>query len=127
MTPGDAEVPGRDGFAVQLHERQHEPAHARVDVHRRADRGRELGELGDRVDDALRVLRRGADDEHGVVVDARGHRVDVGAEVGAHRHLVHPDAEVVRGLVERGVRALGDDHLGCGDARVRRAPVRVRP
>ena len=62
-------------------------------------------ELRDRVDHALRVLRRGADDEHGVVVDARGHRVDVGAPVGVARHLVHAHAEVVRGLVERRVRA----------------------
>ena len=83
---------------------------------------RELGELGDRVDHALRVLRRGSDDERRVVVDERGHRVDVGAEVGAHRNLVHPDAEVVRALVERGVRAVGDHHLGLGRRRVRRAP-----
>jgi hypothetical protein len=31
-------------------------------------------------------------------------------------HLVEPDAEQVGGLVERGVGALGHDHLGLGDA-----------
>ena len=95
---------------------QHEPAHARVDVHRRADAGRELRNLGNRIDHALRVLRRGADDQHRVVVDARRHRVDVGAPVVAHGDLVQRDAEVVRGLVERSVGAVGDHHLGLGDA-----------
>ena len=37
----------------------------------------------DRVDHSLRVLRRGADDEHGVVVDRVGHRIGVGAIVVA--------------------------------------------
>jgi hypothetical protein len=42
----------------------------------------------DRVDDAMRVRRRGADDQHGRLVDGGGGRGDVGAEVSADGH--HP-------------------------------------
>ena len=74
----DAEVPRRTVSSEQLGERQHEAAHAGVDVAVGADRGGELGDLGDRVDDALRVLRRRSDDEHGVRTDGGRHRLDVG-------------------------------------------------
>ena len=74
------------------------------------------GQLGDRVDHALRVLRGAAHHQHGVGADERGHGVDVGAPVVAHRHLVQPEPEVVGGLVERGVGAGRHDHLRLGDA-----------
>ena len=45
-----------------------------------------------------------------------GHCIDVGAPVRVDTDLVCQDAEVVRRLVERGVGALGDHHLGRGDA-----------
>ncbi len=69
----------------------------------------------DRIDDALRVLRSGADHQHGAIGDRAGHRVDVGAVAvsDGHPHGLH--AEVVRGLLERSVCGCGQHHLGIGD------------
>ena len=80
------------------------------------DLGGQRRQLGDRIDHALRVLRRAADDQHRVRSDERRHGVDVGAPVVAHRHLVQPDAEVVGRLVERRVGAGRHHHLRLGDA-----------
>ena len=52
--------------------RQHPPADARVHVAADATRGREGGQRGDVVDDAVRVRRRGADHQHRRVVDGLG-------------------------------------------------------
>ena len=76
----------------------------------------ELGQLRDRIDDTLRVLRCRADDEHGVVGDVRGHRIDVREPLVVDVDLVRVDAEVVRGLVERRMRARRDHHVGRRDA-----------
>ena len=59
----DAEVPGRHVVPDALEERQHEPADARVDVAARAVLGRERGEVGHRVHDAVRVGERRRDDD----------------------------------------------------------------
>ena len=79
--PVDPEVPGRDRVAELLEEREHHAAHARVGVEAGTHGGGERGEFRDRVDDTLRVLRRGTDDERGAVGHGRGHGLDVGAEV----------------------------------------------
>ena len=82
----------------------------------------------DRVDDALRVLRSRADDQHGVVADAVGHRVDVGAPVRVDVDLVRGHAEVVRGLVERRVRARRRSPSSARSTpRSARARARARP
>ena len=79
----DGEVPRRDRLAEPREVGERDPAHAGVDVAADVPLGGERGDRRDRVDHALRVLRRGADDEHGAVVDRGSHRVDVGPPVGA--------------------------------------------
>jgi hypothetical protein len=106
-TPVDPEVPRRHVSAEHLGEGQHEPAHAGVDVAVGADARRQLGDRRDRVDHTLRVLGCRPDDEHRLVVDGIGHRVDVGGVVVAYRHLDDRHVEHVRRLVERGVGRLG--------------------
>ena len=78
-------------------------------------RGGRRGDLGHRVHHPVGVRRCAGDDQHGVVVDRRGHRVGVGAEVGADRHQDGLDAEVVRGLVEGGVGGGGQHHPRARD------------
>ena len=112
----DAEVPRRDVTPEALGERQHEAAHAGVDVAVGADGCGQRGDRRDGVDDALRVLRRRPDDEHGVRSDGGRHRVDVGRPVVAHGCRDDAHVEQVGRLVERGVGALGEHDLGCGDA-----------
>ena len=58
--------------------------------------GRHRGQVGDRVDDAVRVAGRRADDEAGAVGHRVGHGVDVGPAVGAHRDPDLLDVEVLR-------------------------------
>ncbi len=79
-------------------------------------------ELGDRVDDAVRVGRRARDHQDRPVarlVDRRLGGGHVGGEVGADRHEHRLHAEVVRGLVERRVRGRGQHHARLGDVGVR--------
>ena len=116
VTPSTRKSHGGSVDAVHLHERQYEAAHARIDVHRRADGSGECGQLGDRIDHTLRILRRRTDDEHRVLVHERRHRVDVGLPVGVDGHLARGDIEVVRGLVERRVRTGRDHHVRFGDS-----------
>ena len=72
---------------------------------------RDRGDLGDRVEGRERVRRRAHDDERDVVAEPLLDRRAAGAPVGrVDRHEVELEAEVVRGLVERGVhRDRGDD------------------
>jgi hypothetical protein len=112
----DPEVPRRHVAAEHLGERQHEAAHAGVDVTVGADRRGQCRDRRDRIDDALRVLRRRADHEHRALVDRVGHRLDVGRPVVADRHRTDRHAEQVRRLVERGVGRFGDDDLAELDA-----------
>ena len=100
--------------------RQHPTADAGVDVAADAALDRQGGDLGDRVDDAVGVGGRRGDDEHGGVVDRRGHGGGVGAQgvgVDVDEHGPHPE-ELGR-LVERRVRRGRDDHARV--ARVGRA------
>ena len=112
----DSEVPLGHVPAEPLGERQHEAAHAGVDVEVDAGLVGHGRELADRIDHALRVLRSRTDHQDRVLVDQRGHRIDVGRPVVLHRYGVDLDAEEVGALVERRVTALGDDHLGPVDA-----------
>ena len=109
VTPSTAKVHGgtaRPSGGV----RQHPPADAGVDVAAHPTRGRGGGDRGHRVDHPVRVRRRAGHDEHGPVVDRGRHRVGPGPEllVDTDHHRLH--AEVVRGLVERGVRRHGQHH-----------------
>ena len=90
VTPVDRERPGRHRAAEPRGERQHPAADAGVDVAADAALGGQRGDLGDRVDDAVRVRRRAGHHEHRVVVDRRRHRGGVGTEVRADRHRAPP-------------------------------------
>ena len=116
---GDArepEVERRHRGAEPLRPREHEAAEAGVDVAADAALARELGELLDRIDDAVGEARRRADDDRCVAGDRRAGGVDVGAQiVGADRHLDELHAEVAGRLVERGVGGGRRDDLGALD------------
>ncbi len=121
MTPGTANVHGFTGAPEPGRVRQHPAADAGVDVAADPARGGEAGERGDVVDHAMGVRRRAADHEHDVVAEpVEGGRggVDVGAEVRPDRNLHRLDPEVVRRLVEGGVRGGRDDHPRPGDVGV---------
>ncbi len=100
----DVERPGRDRATEALGVRQQPAADAGVDVAPGAGACRHGGDLGDGVHHPVGVRRCGGDDEHGAPVDRLGHGRRVRAEVLAHRDGTQLDAEVVRGLVEGGVR-----------------------
>ena len=80
------------------------------------------GDVGDRVDDALRVLRRRADDQHGVVVDRRGHGVDVGPPIVSHGDAAVLEAEVV-GAFSNAAWADGEYDVRPADAPLDQAPL----
>ena len=71
---------------------------------------------GDRVDHALRVLRRRTHHQHRLVVDGGRHRADIGGPVVGHRHRHDRHPEQVRRLVERGVCRRGNDDRAVLDA-----------
>jgi hypothetical protein len=98
-------------------ERQQEATQAGVGVEADAALARELRKLLDRVDRAVRIGGRRADDEDRALGDRLRGRGDVGAEVRPHRDVHGLDAQALRGLVERGVRGLRQHHLRALDAR----------
>ena len=59
---------------------EQEPAHACVDVQQQILFQRQLSELADWVDDAMRVRDRGADQQDGVGGDCSAHCLDVRLE-----------------------------------------------
>ena len=122
----DGEVPRRDGMAEAGQVGEGHPAHAGVDMAVDVAFGRQRGDVGDRVDDALRVLGGGPDDQHRVVVDRCGHRIDVGPPVAAHRDPTALDTEVVAPLLERGVGTGGQDDVGRSDPLLAAPPLAGR-
>ena len=109
----DRERPRRHVATDPCGVRQHPAADAGVDVAADPARGSGGGDRRHRVDDAVRVRRRGDDDQHGALgrlVDRRDHRVGVGAEVGADRDDDGLDPEVVGGLEEGRVHGRRHDH-----------------
>ena len=77
---------------------------------------RERGDLGDRIDHPLRILRRRPHHQHGVVVDRRLHRRRRRHASRPHRDATALQTEVVAALLERRVSAGRQHHVGCGDA-----------
>ena len=74
-------------------------------------RGRRRGDLGHRVDHAVRVRRRAGDDQHGGRRRSRRPSPPASArKSGPTGTSTRLDAEVVRGLVERRVRGGGQHH-----------------
>ena len=109
---GDREGPGRDRRAVDRGEiGQDPPADARVDVTASAGLGRDRGDLGHRVDDALRVGGSRPHEQHGVLGDGRAHRLGlgpVGPRVDVDEHRLDPEG--VSGLEEGRVGGRRQDH-----------------
>src|SRR6185503_11503948 len=112
---GDPEVERRDGLAELAKERQGEAAHARVDVEMERVPPGDLGDGGDRIDRAERVVGRGGHQTDGVLVHRVGHRLHVGHVVLGDRGPDVPDAEDVGRLVEGGMRARRQHQLGPRD------------
>ena len=110
---GEVEV--RYRVAELLDPRQHEATHARVHVAEDLSLLCELRDLADRIDHALRVRRRRAHEQDGVVRDRGLHRARVGAKRGVGRRVDGLHAEVVRGLLKCGVHAEREHHLGLLD------------
>ena len=105
---GDPEVEQRDVVAELLAEREDEPAEAAVDVQADAALEGQRAELLDRVDRAVAVVARRAEDGDRLVVDVPADVGDVDLRgVRIDRRLAQLDAEQVARLVERGVAGLG--------------------
>ncbi|CAM3541579.1 hypothetical protein NODU109028_21505 [Nocardioides dubius] len=111
----DGEGPRRDVAAQPRRERQHPAADAGIDVTAHPGGGSGRRELGHGVDHPVRVRRRAGHHQHGVGIDRRRHRRHVRAVVVADLDRDRLDAEVVRGLVEGGMRGARDDHPRPGD------------
>ena len=118
---GNTEVEHGHGVAELLDPRQDEAADARVDMERNAALFCDGADLDYRIDDALRVLRRGRANQHGVAVDATRHGLRVGPKVGPHVDVANLQPEVVRGLVERDMDGRWSDDLGVADPWLLRA------
>ena len=101
------------GETSELDEKgQEESPHARVDVTQDPSLLRQRRDIGDRVDNPVRVRRRRAD-HHDRRVRARSVEcVDVDSKICADGNPDQLDVEVVGGLGERGVRALGRNDPG---------------
>ena len=112
----DAEVPRRHLVAEALDPREQPAAEAAVDVQADAPRPRQLGELLDRVDEAVRVVAGAADQRDRLVVDEVGHGGDVGEIAVGERRVPHLDVHPVRALVQRAVRGHRHDQVGPGHA-----------
>jgi hypothetical protein len=114
-----AEVPGRHLVAEALDPGEQPAAEAAVDVHADAARLRELGDLLDGVDEAVRVVAGAADHGDRLVVDEVGHRGDVDDVSLGQGRMPHLDVHPTRTLVERHMRGHRHD-----DVRLRDAPLR---
>ncbi len=110
-----AEIERRDGIAQPAGEGQHHAAHARVHVQQHAAGLRSLRQRCDGINHALRIRGGRTDQENGVRGDGRGHGCYVGAEVICHRDMNWPHAEVMAGVVQRGMRGDRQHHLRCAD------------
>ena len=110
-----AQVPRRHRFAEALPEGQQPTTEAGIDVAQDVVLGRQRSQLGDRVDDAVRVARRRAHDERGAVTERFRGGGEVEPAVVAHRdeHVLH--VEVVGRLGEGGVRGRRRHQLGLAD------------
>ena len=114
VTPSTAKVQG--GASSRWGSTQ-PPMHAST-WQRMPRSGRQRGDLGDRVDDAVGVGRGRGDDEHRGVVDGGRRRGRVGAQrLGVDVDEDGADPEELGRLVERGVGRGGDDHARVGDVR----------
>ena len=122
---GQREIEGRHRPAERARKRQHEAAETGVGVEADVARAGELGELGDRVDDAVREAGRRADHADRVATDRAAHRGHVGAEVRADRHAHQLDAEALCRLVERDVGRGRRDDLRVADAALGLRPVAI--
>mmetsp|Transcript_49440 Transcript_49440/g.127588 ORF Transcript_49440/g.127588 Transcript_49440/m.127588 type:complete len:388 (-) Transcript_49440:228-1391(-) len=121
-----AEVGLRRREAGLVHEGVQEPAKAAVHVQANLLPQRDLREVLYGVDRAVGVLAAGAHDRHGVAVDQARNMLQVHLLRGGHGpRFLDEDAEVVPGLVERGVRGVADHYVGIRDALHRPAPVPV--
>jgi hypothetical protein len=123
-TPGSSNE-RRHRHAVHARERREVAAHAGVDVEPHVALEREVGELADRIDHAVREARRRADQHERPARERRGHRADVRAEVLRDRNAHDAQAQIVRRLVERGVD--GDRRDDLRAVRVDPAGARLVP
>ncbi len=117
------EVPRGGGATLHLGERQHEPAHAGIDVAAGSHRCGQCGDLRDGVDQSGRIVHGRGHDQGGVRPDHGCHRVGVGGEVGGDRGAAHGQPEQVGALVEGGVGGLGQHDLGFGHATLGECPL----
>src|SRR5262245_52541411 len=97
-------------------ERQQEAADAGVGVKVDSAFGRERREFGNRIDDAVGIVRSRADDERGVVSDHFGGGADIGAQIGAQWNLLELQAQVFGCLGEGRMRRYWGEQLRLGDA-----------
>jgi hypothetical protein len=84
-------------------------------------RSAERGDLRDRIDDALWILRRGTHHHHGVVVDGCLHGGHIGRPVGQHGYPAARHAEVVAALLQGSVRRSGQHDVRTCDVALRTA------
>ena len=111
----DCEVPLRQFDAESGEVGKRDTAHARVDVAVRPVRRGNIGDFGDRVDHALRILRGRGNEHDRVVVGRSAHRVGVGAPVATNCDPPHFDVKVGASLLESSVGRRRQHHVGPGD------------
>ena len=111
----NAEVEARDVVAEALAPGKDETAQASIDMKAEVVLEGDLGELFDRVDQPVRVVRRRADQGDRVLRHVIAHPVDVGDPPARQRRLEHLDAEQVPRLLQRNVSRDRDDHLRLCD------------
>ncbi len=111
-----AEIEIGQVVAQLAHEREMDAAHAAIHVEEQALLLGQRADLGNRVDHALRVAWCRSHQQNRVFGDGRSHGIRFHLESGrvdVHHH--RRQAQVMRRLVERGVRCLGQYHFGPDD------------
>ena len=121
----DSEVPEWEILAESFHERENEATHAGIDVDIGGSLGPDAGEILDRVDHPMGVLRSGTDDENRSICDCVGRGVDVASVVIGARDKDDIESEVVGGFVKGGVGSVGEDDLAALDTSLGRARSRA--
>ena len=118
----DPEVPEWEILAESFHERENEATHAGIDVDIGGSLGPDAGEILDRVDHPMGVLRSGTDDENRSICDRVGRGVDVASVVIGARDKDDIESEVVGGFVKGGVGSVGEDDLAALDTSLGSGP-----
>ncbi len=105
---GNGEVEFGNGIADLPQEGGKKPTETSIDMEPKIVLERELAEIADGIENAVRIARSGTDQHDRLVIDSGAHRGHIGAKPRGHRDTAYAEAEIVSRLVDGGVAGLRD-------------------